>query len=115
MYGVRVPVAVVSPYAKAHYVSHVVDDHTSILAFIEYRFGLPSLTNRDGNANPMLDMFDFSSPSFATPPTLPTATVDPTQLIACGGTPAAQSVTATAAPAPGTPSVAAALAGLADR
>ena len=46
-YGVRVPVAVISPYSKPHFVSHVVDDHTSILRFIEYRFGLPSLTNRD--------------------------------------------------------------------
>ena len=43
-YGFRVPVAVVSPYAKPHYVSHVIDDHTSILRFIELRFGLPALT-----------------------------------------------------------------------
>ena len=82
-YGMRVPVAVVSPYAKPHYVSHVVDDHTSILRFIEYRFGLPSLTNRDANADAMLDMFDFTAPAFATPPTLPTATVDPDQLNLC--------------------------------
>ena len=41
-YGVRVPVVVVSPYAKPHYVSHVVYDHTSILRFIETRFGLPA-------------------------------------------------------------------------
>ena len=82
-YGVRVPVAVISPYAKSHYVSHVTDEHTSILRFIEYRFGLPSLTNRDANADPMLDMFDFASPAFTTPPTLTPATVDPTQLAAC--------------------------------
>jgi len=82
-YGIRVPVAVISPYAKPHYVSHVVDDHTSILRFIEYRFGLPSLTNRDANADPMLDMFDFQNPTFSTPPTLAAATIDPTQLAAC--------------------------------
>ncbi|MBK5290054.1 MAG: alkaline phosphatase family protein [Acidimicrobiia bacterium] len=82
-YGVRVPVAVISPYAKSHYVSHVVDDHTSILRFIEYRFGLPSLTNRDANADPMLDMFDFTNPAFATPPTLAPAVIDPVQLAAC--------------------------------
>jgi phospholipase C len=84
-YGIRVPVAVVSPFAKQHYVSHVIDDHTSILRFIELRFGLPALTNRDVNADPMLDMFDFSTPHFASPPTLPTAVVDPDQLAACPG------------------------------
>ena len=91
-YGFRVPAVVVSPYAKAHYVSHVVDDHTSILRFIELRFGLPALSNRDVNADPMLDMFDFTNPNFASPPTLATAVVDPDQLAACpggGGAPAA--------------------------
>jgi phospholipase C len=82
-YGFRVPAVVVSPYAKPRYVSHVVDDHTSILRFIEYRFGLPSLTNRDAKADPMLDLFDFTMPAFAAPPTLPVATVDPGQLDLC--------------------------------
>ncbi len=75
-YGFRVPVAVVSPFAKAHYVSHVTHDHTSILRFIETRFGLPALTNRTANADPMLEFFDFANPPFATPPTLPVPTVD---------------------------------------
>ncbi len=109
IYGVRVPVAVVSPYAKPHYVSHVTNDHTSILAFIEYRFGLPALTNRDANANPMLEFFDFNNPSFMTPPTLPTATIDQTQLAACGG--GGSSATAASAH----PTVAAAVAKLATR
>jgi phospholipase C len=82
-YGVRVPAAVVSPYAKSHFVSHVVHDHTSILRFIEYRFGLPSLTNRDATADPMLEFFDFDNPPFVTPPLLPEATIDPVQLAAC--------------------------------
>ena len=82
-YGVRVPVAVISPFAKAHFVSHVVHDHTSILRFIEDRFGLPALTNRDAQADPMLDMFDFANPAFMAPPTLPTATVDQAKLAAC--------------------------------
>ncbi len=86
-YGFRVPVAVISPYSKPAYVSHVVDDHTSILRFIEMRFGLPALTNRDANADPMGDMFDFSKPHFATPPTLPEAVIDPGQLAACPATP----------------------------
>jgi hypothetical protein len=68
-YGFRVPVVVVSPYSRPHYVSHVVDDHTSILKFIETRYGLPPLTARDAAADPMLDLFDFTTASFATPPT----------------------------------------------
>jgi phospholipase C len=82
-YGPRVPAVVVSPYARPHFVSHVVHDHTSILRFIEYRYGLPALTNRDANADPMLEMFDFGNPQLAIPPSLPAATIDPTQLAAC--------------------------------
>jgi phospholipase C len=41
-YGFRVPAVVVSPYAKPGYVSHVVYDHTSILAFLEHKWNLPS-------------------------------------------------------------------------
>ncbi len=86
-YGFRVPVAVISPYTKPHFVSHVVEDHTSILRFIETRFGLPSLTNRDANANPMLEYFDFSHAAFATPPALPAAPLDPAQFAACMNAP----------------------------
>ena len=75
-YGVRVPAVVVSPYAKPHFVSHVVHDHTSILRFIETRFGLPALTNRDAQADPMLEFFDFGHRPFAAPPVLPPAPVD---------------------------------------
>jgi phospholipase C len=75
-YGFRVPAVVVSPYSKPHFVSHVVHDHTSILRFIELRFGLPALTRRDAAANPMLEFFDFTNPAFLKPPTLPPAPVD---------------------------------------
>ena len=77
----------VSPYSRPHFVSHVVDDHTSILRFIETRFGLPSMTNRDAQADPMLGFFDFSHASFATPPTLPAAPIDPAQFAACATAP----------------------------
>src|SRR5262249_28757437 len=33
-YGVRVPMVVISPYARKHFVSHHVYDHTSVLRFI---------------------------------------------------------------------------------
>src|SRR6185503_9197955 len=66
-YGVRVPTMVISPWAKPHHVSHVVYDHTSILKFIETRYGLAPLTRRDAAADPMLDMFDFTHQSVAHP------------------------------------------------
>jgi phospholipase C len=66
--GFRVPLIAVSTFAKQTYVSHVVDDHTSIIALIEKRF-IPgkNLTNRDANADDLEDMFDFtaSGPSSA--------------------------------------------------
>src|SRR5207249_3308025 len=58
-YGIRVPVVVVSPFARPHYVSHRVYDHTSILRFIETRFDLPALTRRDANADPTPRLFKF--------------------------------------------------------
>jgi phospholipase C len=82
-YGFRVPVVVVSPFWKPHFVSHVVNDHTSILRFIEVRFGLPPLTRRDAAANPLLEFFRFGRPSFAVPPTLPDAPLDPVQVAKC--------------------------------
>ena len=82
-YGFRVPLFVVSPYAKAHFVSHAVHSHTSILRFIETRFGLPALTGRDANADALLDMFDFANPPFLTPPDLVPPPVDDARLAAC--------------------------------
>ncbi len=58
-YGFRVPLIVVSPWAKRNYVSRVVQDHTSITAFIERKWNLPAMTFRDANAHPMTDYFDF--------------------------------------------------------
>jgi phospholipase C len=86
-YGIRVPVTVISPWAKPHFVSHVVNDHTSILHFIETRFGLPTLTKRDAAANPMLEFFNFKTPALLTPPALPPAPIDPAQLTACASMP----------------------------
>src|SRR5437868_1513219 len=37
-YGFRVPFMVVSPFAKPHYVSHTLGDHTSLVALVEKRF-----------------------------------------------------------------------------
>ncbi len=59
-YGFRVPLIVVSPYAKAGYVSHVDHDFGSILHFIEQSRGLPSLGYADARADDLSDCFDFS-------------------------------------------------------
>jgi phospholipase C len=72
-YGFRVPLIVVSPWARRNYVSHVVQDLTSITAFIERKWNLPAMTFRDANAAPMTDYFDFRAPSFRKPPRLAAA------------------------------------------
>jgi phospholipase C len=82
-YGFRVPFVLVSPYARPGYVSHKVYDHTSILRFIETRFDLPALTNRDANADPLLDLFDFAHPALINPPVLSEATIDPDRAQQC--------------------------------
>ena len=82
-YGFRVPVVVVSPYARKRFVSHVVHDHTSVLRFIETRFDIPALTRRDANADPMLEFFDFADPPFAKPPRLRKAKVNARQAKHC--------------------------------
>jgi phospholipase C len=69
--GYRVPLIVVSPYAKKNYVSHMVADYTAILKFIETRFTLPALTQRDAAQMDMTEFFDFSNPPWITPPTPP--------------------------------------------
>jgi phospholipase C len=58
--GVRVPLVVISPWARRHYVSHVRHEHTSLLRFIETLYGLPAMTARDANSDALLDMFDFT-------------------------------------------------------
>ena len=60
-YGFRVPCLVVSPYARKGFLDPTVNDHTSILKFIEQRYGLASLSTRDAAANGLGEAFDFSS------------------------------------------------------
>jgi phospholipase C len=81
--GFRVPFTVVSPWARPHSVSHTVNSHTSVLKFIENRWGLTPLTRRDAASNDLSDFFDFSHPSLLTPPTLPPAVIDPAHAVQC--------------------------------
>jgi phospholipase C len=76
VYGFRVPLIVVSPYAKAAYISHVTHDFGSILKFIETTFTLPSLGYADVAADDLSDCFNFTQSPLAfkqVPAALPAA------------------------------------------
>ena len=81
--GPRVPLLVVSPYARQGFVDHTYNDHVSILKFIEANWGLSPLTSfsEDNlpNATPgvyipknrpaignLMTLFNFSDPHFGT-------------------------------------------------
>jgi len=81
--GIRVPMMVVSPFAKKHFVGHQTYDHTSIVRFIQARFVIPALTHRDANAEAPWEMFDFDAPPHATAPQIPIPTVDQAKIDAC--------------------------------
>jgi phospholipase C len=71
--GFRVPIVVLSPWARPSFVSHTTRDYTSILRMIEDTFNVAPLTLRDANADNMMEFFDFSAgPRLLTPPPLPT-------------------------------------------
>ncbi|MBV8067864.1 MAG: hypothetical protein JO113_07795 [Candidatus Eremiobacteraeota bacterium] len=59
--GFRVPLIVISPYAKRGYVSKARHEFGSILAFTEEAFGIPkgSLGTTDVRADDLHDVFDF--------------------------------------------------------
>jgi phospholipase C len=61
--GMRLPLLIISPYAKKGYVSHVHYEHGSILKFAEDAFGLPRLSASDKRAHSLADdAFDFNRP-----------------------------------------------------
>jgi phospholipase C len=59
--GPRVPMLVISPWAKKG-VDHTVYDFTSVLKFVGENFGLPNLTEREKNANSLRSAFQFRKP-----------------------------------------------------
>lgn len=60
--GFRVPLLIVSPYAKPNYVSHVHYETASVLRFAEDLWGLDRLAAADRRTNsPALDCFDFKA------------------------------------------------------
>jgi phospholipase C len=58
-YGPRVPLLIISPYARSGQVVKTNFEFASVLKFIEKRFNLPPLTERDAGANDMTDAFNF--------------------------------------------------------
>lgn len=81
--GVRVPLVVVSAWARPHYVAHATYEHASVLRFIELLHDLSALTARDANASVPLELFDFST---CPPPSLDAALL-PTPPSGVGGCP----------------------------
>jgi phospholipase C len=59
-YGPRVPLLVISPYAKRGFVFHETSDFSSVLRFIEKLHGLPALTARDRQANDLFGTLDLT-------------------------------------------------------
>ncbi len=58
--GFRVPLLVISPYARKGYIDHTTYEFSSMLHFTEEELGLPTLTARDRGANGMMGAFDFN-------------------------------------------------------
>ena len=76
--GPRLPMIVISPYAKANYVDHDLSDQTSIINFVEYNWRLPgipgsfdqALEKRDLEEHVPFDlagMFDFGAAPHTAP------------------------------------------------
>jgi phospholipase C len=74
--GFRVPLIVVSPYARPGFIDSHPFDFTSLLRFAEVTFKLPALTSRDAGAGTIQSAFNFhqvTPPLFLTQRTCPAA------------------------------------------
>jgi phospholipase C len=63
-YGPRLPLLVISPFARSDFVDHSITDMTSILRFIEDNWNLGRIGDQsfDARAGSLLGMFDFDAP-----------------------------------------------------
>src|SRR4030095_2592773 len=78
--GVRVPMIVISPWSKGGFVNSEVFDHTSLIRFVEQRFGVaePNITQwRRTVAGDLASAFDFASPNAAVVSLPSTAAYEP--------------------------------------
>lgn len=60
--GFRVPLIVISPYAKENYVSSTPMNHASLLAFLDYNWRMPPLNSFVASSDIPIDMFTFGIP-----------------------------------------------------
>ena len=58
--GPRVPMLIISPWAKQGYIDSTTYEFSSVLKFIETVFGLDCMTHRDCAASDMMNAFDFT-------------------------------------------------------
>jgi hypothetical protein len=58
---------VLSPYARAGFISHARHSHVSLVSFCENTFGLPSLNARTAADDGMADCFDWKQKPLAPP------------------------------------------------
>jgi phospholipase C len=58
--GFRMPALIISPYAKHGYIDHTRYQFESVLKFIEWRFNIPALTDRDLHAINLVNAFNFN-------------------------------------------------------
>jgi hypothetical protein len=58
-FGPRVPFLIISPWVRRGHITHTTLEFSSVLKFIEERFDLDPLTERDQDANDLIDSFDF--------------------------------------------------------
>ena len=99
-YGFRVPLMVVSPYAKPHYIDGSFRDYTAILHFIEHVYGLPAIApnSLERQTDDLFSLFQFGA---ATPRPFQTIqTANPPSYWASLPSPAPSCVPATPLPEP---------------
>jgi phospholipase C len=58
--GFRIPLVIVSPYARRGYISHHTHYIGSLLHLIEHTYGLSSLGTSDARSDRFADCFDFT-------------------------------------------------------
>jgi phospholipase C len=58
--GFRVPLIVVSPYARHGYVTHTTHEFAGLLRYIENVFNLPGMGTRDSTTDDFSDCFDYT-------------------------------------------------------
>jgi phospholipase C len=59
-FGPRVPFLIISPWVRSGFIDHTTLEFSSVLKFVEERFGLDPLTARDAQSNDLIEAFDFT-------------------------------------------------------